>query len=132
MLDPNNERYNRYYLPEDLSKCIKSEDYKNDIKQCLSKGHKINKSNIVFQRMLEPLDLEILTRKQYRYLRDSLELLHANGITHGDLPSNIMLHPGTNMPIIIDWENAKLNSDNLDKQIDTHAFLTFFKVAKSK
>ena len=34
------------------------------------------------------------------------------------------------MPRIIDWENAKLNADNIEKQIDFYAFFTHFKILK--
>jgi tRNA A-37 threonylcarbamoyl transferase component Bud32 len=70
-----------------------------------------------------------MTKIQYRYLRDSLNLLHDNNISHGDLPGNVMLQ-SNNMPVIIDWEDAKLEADIIDKQIDTTAFLNHFRVKK--
>lgn len=127
-LDPNNERYNRYYLPN-TSSCIEKENYTNDFETC-SKNGKISISNMVFQRKLEPLDEKKLTKIQYRYLRDSLNLLHDNNISHRDLPGNVMINPNNNMPVIIDWEDAKLEADIIDKKIDTTAFLNHFKVKK--
>ena len=127
-IDPNNERYNRYYLP-DLSNCIKNENYNDDFLNCSKKG-KINTLHTVFQKKLEPFDEKNMSKKQYRYLRKSLQLLHDNNISHGDLPTNVMLNPIDNMPIIIDWEDAKDNADYIDKQIDMNAFLNHYKVGK--
>ena len=71
-----------------------------------------------------------MTKAQYRYLRDSLQILHNNNISHGDLPTNVMMNPINNMPIIIDWEEAKMDADDLDKQIDMNGFFSYYKVAK--
>ena len=71
-----------------------------------------------------------MTKSQYRYLRESLEILHKNNISHGDLPTNVMIDSNTNMPVIIDWEEAKMNADKIDKQIDMNAFLYNYKVEK--
>ena len=76
-----------------------------------------------------------LTRVQYRHLRDGIQLLHKNGIVHGDLVDNVMLDPIDNLPRIIDWNNAYVAADDkplLDtyNQIDTNAFLQFYKVGK--
>jgi len=123
-LDPTNERFNRYYLP-DIETCIETDSYKADYNKCSESGE-ISSNNMVFQKRLEPLNG--MTKKQYRYLRDSLQILHKNGISHGDLPNNVMLDSLTENPVIIDWEEAKINADDLDKQIDMTAFLTHFKV----
>lgn len=128
-IDADNTRFNRYYLPIE-SEFIESENYRNDFKKCSEIG-KISNSNMVFQKRLEPLDTMKLSKIQYRYLRDSLQILHKNGISHGDLPNNVMLDPISNMPIIIDWEEAKLNADELDRQIDMNAFFDQFKVKKT-
>jgi serine/threonine protein kinase len=127
-IDPDNIRFNRYYLPIE-SEFIESENYRNDFIKCSEIGE-ISNSNMVFQKRLEPLDTTKLSKIQYRFLRDSLQILHKNGISHGDLPNNVMLDPISNMPIIIDWEEAKLNADELDKQIDMNAFFDQFKVKK--
>jgi len=89
-----------------------------------------NLKNIVFQKKLKSVNLKKLTKKQYRYLRKSIEILHTNNITHGDLPDNVMIDIQDEMPRIIDWENATLNADNIEKQIDFYAFFTHFKVLK--
>ena len=127
-LDPTNERFNYYIIPDE-STCVTNEEYDTDLRQCTTKG-KITRtnSNLVFQKKLVPLDETNLTREQYRHLRKSLQILHENGLTHGDLPGNVMLNPYTNLPLIIDWEEAKMNADALDKQIDYNAFLEHFKV----
>jgi hypothetical protein len=127
-LDPNNERYNYYYTP-DYDTCHKTEHFDEDFSIC-SKNGNISTSNIVFQRKLEPIDTKKMSKKQYRYLRESLQRLHANNISHGDLPDNVMLDPNSNMPIIIDWENGKTTADELDKQMDYRAFLDNFKSSK--
>jgi len=121
-LDPNNERYNYYYIP-DYDTCDKREHFDEDFSTC-SKNGNISTSNMVFQRKLVPIDTTKLVRGQYRYLRDSLQILHDNNISHGDLPDNVMLDPITNMPIIIDWEKGKTGADVLDKEIDRNAFFS--------
>ena len=41
-----------------------------------------------------------------------------------------MINPINHMPIIIDWENAKLEADSFSKSIDNNAFLNHFKAEK--
>jgi len=127
-LDPKNERFNRYYFPNQEN-CIKDKNYASDIEKCSKQGLLEGEPQILFQKKLDPL--LSLTRQQYRFLRDSLQILHDHNISHGDLPDNIMIHPVTKMPIIIDWEEAKVNADTIDKEIDRTAFLYHFKVAKN-
>lgn len=85
-----------------------------------------------FVRMsrLEPLSPRQLSRKQYRYLRESLRILHSNDqmpLVHLDLPGNVMMG-ADGLPRIIDWETAR-PADPLGIQIDNHAFLHEFGVA---
>ena len=87
----------------------------------------IDINNIVFQKYLVPLNFKQMTKAQYRYLRETLAILHANNISHGDLPENVMLDPVDRMPRIIDWENAQVCCDATDKIIDYNAFLTHYK-----
>lgn len=129
-LDHDNNRYNRYYLPSiDIDLCEKKPDYEDDFQKCLENKH-ISKPNIVFQKLLFPLDETKMTKQQYRYLKESLNILHANNISHGDLIGNVMLNPNNNMPVIIDWEKARLNATETDKIIDNNAFFFHFKVKK--
>ena len=127
-LDPSNERFNYYIIP-DNDNCTFNDDYDSDLQKC-SKNGKIDMSKLVFQKKLIPLDEKKMTREQYRYLRKSLSILHENNITHGDLPENVLLNPDNNLPVIIDWEEAKMDADSIDKQIDDNAFLDNFKVDK--
>lgn len=128
-LDPNNEKYNRYYL-EEMKNCDKEEDYNDDFKNCSKKG-KIISSNLFFQKKLDPfVETTKMTKGQWRYLRNSLFLLHDNNISHGDLVGNVMMDTTTNNPVIIDWENAKMDADELDKEIDTTTFLKNFKIRR--
>ena len=69
-----------------------------------------------------------LTRKQYRHLRKGIELLGKHNILHGDLPDNVMLNKNTGMPIIIDFDEARLDSKNTS--MDYNAFLSHYKVSK--
>jgi len=69
-----------------------------------------------------------LTRKQYRHLRKGIELLGKHNILHGDLPDNVMLNKTTGMPIIIDFDEARLDSKNTS--MDYNAFLSHYKVSK--
>jgi len=125
-LDPMNERFNRYYIP-DIETCIETDSYKAEYRKCSESGE-ISTNNMVFQKRLEPLNG--MTKKQYRYLRDSLQILHKNGISHGDLPNNVMLDPDDMLPRIIDWEESKFPADTLDKKIDFDAFLYHFKAIR--
>ena len=107
-IDPEEKRFNRYHLPDP---------------EC-------GLNNVIFQRYLVSLDSRKMTKKQYRYLRDSIQLLHKHDISHGDLPNNVMLDKDDNLPRIIDWDDAKLNTDSINKQIDMTAFMGQFKVEK--
>ena len=122
-IDPDNKRFNRYYLCETV-------DIKNnvDIKTCLQKGLQLNMNNVVFQRYLVPL--ERMTKSQYRYLRESLNILHKNKILHNDLPDNVMIDPDDNMPRIIDWDHATFVDKNSFDMMDYNAFLHHYKVSK--
>ena len=75
-----------------------------------------------------PLDAKQLTRRQYRHLRASVELLAKNDILHGDLPDNVMLNPQTGMPVIIDFDESVAPSKQTN--IDRNAFMTHFKVKR--
>ena len=122
-IDPNNERFNRYYFP-DYKDC--NVDGLKETITCIKQN--IDITNIVFQKYLVPFNSNQMTKAQYRYLRDSLKILHANNISHGDLPENVMLDPVDHLPRIIDWENANLDCDARDKTMDYNAFLTHYRV----
>jgi tRNA A-37 threonylcarbamoyl transferase component Bud32 len=77
-------------------------------------------------------DPKKLTRAQYRHLRKSLEILKDNKVSHGDLVGNVMLHPKTNLPIIIDFDEGSLGASDTELKIDYQAFMTHFKVAPRK
>jgi hypothetical protein len=78
----------------------------------------------------EKIDPKSLTKRQYRHLRESVELLASNNIAHGDLPENVMLNVCTRLPVIIDFGEGILNADKIALEIDRIAFLTFFRVAR--
>lgn len=127
-IDPKEERFIQNIVPADSFERDQL-DTNADIQECNNKNkglHLDKTSNVVFMRKLTPLDTQQMTKAQYRYLLKSIEILQTNNILHDDLPGNIMLDNspthGEN-PIIIDWENAKLNPDSLTKDIDMHAFL---------
>jgi len=75
-------------------------------------------------------DPKKMTKIQYRHLRSGIELLHQNGISHGDLVENVMLDPRDGMPRIIDWTTASLNASPVERNIDYIAFMNFFKAAR--
>lgn len=132
-IDPENKRFNRYYFPE--INCYSDYDIMNnsDVKTCLQKGMNLNVNNVVFQKYLIPIkNTSNLSKNQYRYLRDSLQFLHDNNITHGDLPDNVMIDPGDELPRIIDWENASITNDQIFKDMDMRAFLTHYKTSKKE
>ena len=121
-IDPENKHFNRYFI---LNVNL---DENPDFIKC-SQEKPVNNKYVLFQKLLIPLNETKMTKEQYRYLRNSLDILHKNNISHGDLPGNVMLDPKDNMPRIIDWEESKLNADDLDKRIDRNAF-SQFKVSK--
>ena len=112
-IDFNEDRFIRYHLCD--SPLIRQEECPGDF--------------VVFMQRLEPMDTTHLTKKQYRYLKESLNILHDNDIGHGDLPGNVMMGMD-GMPRIIDWENS--NKEPLTIDIDNVAFFMsgLFKVAK--
>jgi serine/threonine protein kinase len=130
-IDPNGERYSLYYFstkPCTVTGLVKNHE---NIYNLISNYGFF--SQVVFQKRLIPLEPKRLTTIQYRYLRRSLEILHENGICHGDLPGNVMMDPNDGMPRIIDWENAfyrKKGCFTYDILIDNSAFFTHFSVLK--
>ena len=128
-IDPENKRFNRYYFPQDNS-CIIDLENNPDYLACIKKGIHLEKKQIVFEKFLLPLDDYQMTKKQYRYLRDSLQILHKNNISHGDLPNNIMVDPDDDLPRIIDWDRSQLNAEPIYTQMDYSAFMHFFRTKK--
>ena len=130
-IDPIGERYSLYYFPtkpcniRQLVKNTKTMHILNILKPRYG-----GFSQVVFQKRLIPLEPKRLTTIQYRYLRRSLEILHENGICHGDLPGNVMMDPNDGMPRIIDWENAFYQKRGVFT-IDTNAFYNNFSVLKT-
>lgn len=127
-LDPDEKRFAQYKVSAD---CLSSSSFADNKEVALCKerlGSDIG--TIAFMWMLEPVDEKHLTKSQYRYLRESLEILHSHGITHGDLPGNVMIHPIDRLPRIIDWGNARIShsDDTQGKQMDNNAFLMHFKI----
>jgi len=130
-IDPENKRFNRYFSLDSSNDYEKNFIINNpDYISCLNKGLDLDENKFVFQKYLIELDPERMTKKQYRYLRESLQILHNNNISHGDLPNNVMLDPDDMLPRIIDWEEAKNPADTLDKKIDFDAFLYHFKAIR--
>ena len=131
-IDPDNTRFNRYFFPLD-NECDQDMKTNPDVIACFKKnGEFDNTSAVVFEKYLIPFNPEQMTKPQYRYLRESLEILKTNGISHGDLPDNVMLDPNDNLPRIIDWENATFSTNESDFIIDWNAFLFHYKVSKPK
>jgi len=114
VLDPDEKRFIRYHTCSKRSKRVGT-------RECSRR-----RKRVVFMKPLTPLDR--LTKPQYRYLRESLELLHRSGVGHGDLPNNVMLGDD-GLPRIIDWETA--DHDDTTIKIDGLALLTHFKAVKS-
>jgi RIO-like serine/threonine protein kinase len=127
-IDPDNKRFNRYYFPLD-NECIQDVKTNPDVLACFNKNGELNDTTVVvFQKYLTQMTPKNMTKPQYRYLRESLEILKRNGISHGDLPNNVMLDPNDNLPRIIDWENAIFSVNESDFIIDWNAFLFHYGV----
>ena len=128
-IDPENKRFNRYYKDDTCE--IEGITNNADIRACLQKGLQLNEHNIVFQRYLVPLkSSHTMTKPQYRYLRESLDILYKNKILHNDLPDNVMIDPNDNMPRIIDWDYATFIDNYSFDMIDYNAFLYHYKAVK--
>jgi len=124
MLDPTNSRFNSYYFPS-CDNYTFDVSFEDDLKNCQEQANKFDKQiqkvstqlrnlpyGIPFQKKLKPInDTRKLSKSQWRYLRDSIELLRENRISHGDLPGNVMVDENDN-PIIIDWEHAEIIDTN--------------------
>lgn len=131
-IDPDNRRFNRYFFPLD-NECDQDMKTNPDVLACFNKNGELNDTTaVVFEKYLIPFNPKNMTKQQYRYLRESLEILKANGISHGDLPDNVMIDPYDNLPRIIDWENATFSTNESDFIIDWNAFLFHYKVSKPK
>jgi thiamine kinase-like enzyme len=131
-IDPDNKRFNRYFFPLD-NECDQAIKTNLDILACFNtNGESDDMTAVVFEKYLIPFNPKAMTKSQYRYLRESLEILKTNGISHGDLPNNVMLDPDDNLPRIIDWENATFSTNESDFIIDWNAFLFHYKVSKPK
>ena len=130
-LDPSNERYNWYHMPKQ-SETVFKKSFKIDMRECRKKMKKSKRDllNMTFQKKLKPLTIDQLTKQQYRYLRESIEILHKNNISHGDLVGNVMMDSNTELPVITDWETARLDANDIDKLVDKGAFFSFFKIKK--
>ena len=125
-IDPDEKRFLHYTIPDEIWKINNILKNKYIIDHCKKYHFPIDSTNqIVLLKKLIPL--LGLNKEQFRYLRNSMQLLHNNNISHGDLIDNVMMDPITNNPIIIDWENAKLNADPFDINIDVNTFSNNFK-----
>lgn len=88
-----------------------------------------NQPKIAFMQKLKKLPAS-LTRPQYRHLRKAIDILEQNRILHGDLPGNVMINPETDMPVIIDFDEGRIDAPPELLILDRNAFLTHFKVKK--
>jgi hypothetical protein len=131
-IDPDNRRFNRYFFPLD-NEFYQDMKTNPDVLACFNTNGELNDTTtVVFEKYLISFNPKNMTKPQYRYLRESLEILKRNGISHGDLPDNVMLDPNDNLPRIIDWENATFSTNESDFIIDWNAFLFHYKVSKPK
>jgi serine/threonine protein kinase len=130
--DPHEERFAYYHIQTD-SMCDIKDNF--DVKECeLKTKSEVDTNRFFMTKKLMVVDPLKLNRKQYRHLRDSINILREIGIIHGDLPDNIMLNSLTNLPIIIDWDSSILldESSGKYKHLDMATFLnkTNFAVEK--
>ena len=59
-------------------------------------------------------------------------MLNDNDIIHGDLVDNVMLDAKTNLPVIIDFDEARVNSDKVLKAFQLGVLGREFKVAPKR
>lgn len=121
-LDPNGIRFAEYRgvpITDVLSKSQRRRV------ECVS-GSTLNPTVLLSPTYMK-IDPKRLNKRQYRHLRDSVQLLASNKIAHLDLPGNVMLNASTGLPVIIDFAEGKLNADKTSLEIDRNSFLTQFK-----
>lgn len=124
-LDPNGERFARYELMAIEAVLNKTQ------RRRVAKASGVDLNPVVLlSPAYEELNPKKLNKCQYRHLRDSIDLLASNNIAHGDLVGNVMLNPDTNLPVIIDFGEGRLDADATALKIDRNSFLMNFKKGK--
>ena len=111
----------RFLLPEIIDV--------NDHLSCLCQTFgQVQRTATLFDILVILDDPQKMSKKTYRFLRDSIDILATIGVVHSDLPGNVMLHPTTKMPIIIDFDNGytAITTDINDSSYDRRAFLNNF------
>jgi hypothetical protein len=126
-IDPENKRFNRYYFPSGTA-CAQDIETNSDILDLKTRGE--FNGIFGFQKYLIYMNPKAMTKEQYKHLRESVKILKANQIFHGDLPDNVMIDPHDKLPRIIDWEKAKITDEQSLFGMDWIAFLTHFKTVK--
>jgi hypothetical protein len=124
-IDPQGERYAMY--KNKFTRGIFSKAGMTNLRKLLKPGQTIQKI-VQLSPIYKLLQPKKMTRKQYRFLRRSVEMLKENSISHGDLPDNVMQHPSTGMPVIIDFDEGNFPADAKISQMDSAAFMTHFKI----
>tara|TARA_B110000090_G_scaffold183184_1_gene209728 strand:+ start:488 stop:1114 length:627 start_codon:yes stop_codon:yes gene_type:complete len=88
----------------------------------------------IFDILVKLDDPQKMSKEAYRFLNKSIDILATIGVVHGDLPGNVMQHPTTKMPIIIDFDNGRtaITTEIYKESFDRRAFLNNFKAVKRK
>ena len=94
-----------------------------DVIECLTKHNRDEKdTQFVFQKLLKSFGIPgRWTRAQYNYFQESIKILNANGINHGDLHAHNVMQDDKKNPIIIDWDRASYSPN----KIATNRYLDF-------
>lgn len=117
----------RFLIPEIIN-------VDGDLK-CLSQYFgKVQRTATMFNILVELRDPQILSKKAYRFLSKSIDLLTTIGVVHSDLPGNVMMDPVSNLPVIIDFDNSYVESTTNIRSgsFDRRAFLSHFRTVKRK
>ena len=107
-------------VAKDYEKCIQQNENSDYLLShgTLSPDHPIL---ITYYPELESIKYPI-SKKNIEFLRESMKILHSEGIYHGDLHAqNAMYNKETNSFVIIDWDNSEMNAsrDMLRKDLFT-------------
>lgn len=107
-------RFNIYEGINDQS-CRRTTFNNPDVIECLTKHHTAeNDTQFVFQKLLKSFGLPgRYTVAQDKYLKESIRILNANGIRHGDLHAFNVMQDENKNPIIIDWDNAEYEPNTI-------------------